>query len=39
MKDQMLSHMLLKGVNWVYNDKIRSYGLERNQLDTPFKII
>ena len=24
--------MVLKGVNWVHNHKIRSYGLERSQL-------
>ena len=24
--------MVLKGVNWVHNTKIRSYGLERSQL-------
>ena len=24
-------HMVLKGVNWVHNDKIRSNGLERSQ--------
>ena len=23
-----LGQMVLKGVNWVHNDKIRSYGLE-----------
>ena len=27
-------HMVLKGVNWLHNDKIRSYGLERSQLGT-----
>ena len=27
-------HMVLKGVNWVHNTKIRSYGLERTQLCT-----
>ena len=26
--------MVLKGVNWVHNDKIRSNGLERSQLYT-----
>ena len=26
-----LGQMVLKGVNWVYNTKIRSYGLERSQ--------
>ena len=29
-----LGQMVLKGVNWVDNAKIRSYGLERGQLDT-----
>ena len=29
--------MVLKGVNWVHIDKIRSNGLERNQLDTQYK--
>ena len=37
MKDQKSGHMVLKGVNWVYNDKIRSYGLERSQLGTVCK--
>ena len=43
------SQMVLKGVNWVHNDKIgandlersakiSSYGLERNQLDTIQKL-
>ena len=26
--------MVLKGVNWIHNAKIRSYGLERSQLGT-----
>ena len=26
--------MVLKGVNWVHNDKIRSNGLERSQVGT-----
>ena len=30
-------HMVLKGVNWVHNDKIRSYGLERRRLGTQYK--
>ena len=30
-------HMVLKGVNWVHNDKISSNGLERSQLDTQCK--
>ena len=29
--------MVLKGVNWVQNDKIRSYGLERGNLCTQCK--
>ena len=29
--------MVLKGVNWVHNDKIRSYGLERGNLFTQCK--
>ena len=29
-----LGQMVLKGVNWVYNANIRSYGTERSQLDT-----
>ena len=31
-------HMFLKGVNWVHNDKIRSYGVERSKLGTQYKI-
>ena len=31
---QKSGHMVLKGVNWVHNDKIRSNGLERSQLGT-----
>ena len=27
-----LGKIILKGVNWVHNDKIRSNGLERRQL-------
>ena len=27
-------HMVFKGVNWEQNDKIRSNGLERSQLET-----
>ena len=30
-------HMVLKGVNWVHNDKITSNGLEINQLGTQCK--
>ena len=29
-----LGQMVLKGVNWVHNDKIRSNGLEGSQLGT-----
>ena len=32
-----LGQMVLKGVNWVCNDKIRSYVLERSNLCTHFK--
>ena len=32
-----LGQMVLKGVNWVDNDKIRSNGLERSQLGTEYK--
>ena len=31
---QKSGHMVLKGVNWVHNDKIRSNGLERSPLGT-----
>ena len=31
---QKPGHMILKGVNWVHNDKIRLNGLERSQLGT-----
>ena len=27
-----LGQMILKGVNWVHNAKVMSYGLERSQL-------
>ena len=30
--------MVLKGVNWVHTDKLRSFGLERNQWDTQCKV-
>ena len=30
--------MVLKEVNWVHIDKIRSNGLERSQLGTQYKI-
>ena len=29
-----LGQMVLKGVNWVHNDKVRSNYLERRQLGT-----
>ena len=29
-----LGQMVLKGVNWVHNDKIRSNGVEMSQLGT-----
>ena len=29
--------IVLKGVNWVHNDNIRSYGLERSNLCTQCK--
>ena len=29
-----LGYMVLKGVSWVHNDKIWSYGLERSPLGT-----
>ena len=29
-----LGQMVLKGVIWVHNDKIRSYGLESSQWGT-----
>ena len=29
--------MVLKGVNWVHNDKIRSNGLERSQFHTQWQ--
>ena len=32
-----LGHMVLKGVNWVPNGKIKSNGLERSQLGTKYK--
>ena len=31
--------MVLKGVNWVNNTKVRSYGLEMDQLGTMCKTI
>ena len=32
-----LGQMVLKGVNWVHNDKIRGNGPERNQLSIQYK--
>ena len=32
-----LGSIVLKGVNWVHNDKIGSNGLERSQLGTQYK--
>ena len=32
-----LGHMVLKGVNWVHNDTIRSNSLESSQLCTQCK--
>ena len=29
-----LGEKVLKGVNWVHNERIGSFGLERSQLDT-----
>ena len=34
---QKSGHMVLKGVNYVYNGKIRSNGLERSHLGTQCK--
>ena len=34
---QKSSQMVLKGVNWVHNDKIGANGLERSQLGTQCK--
>ena len=34
---QKSGHMVLKGVNWVHNDKMMSNGLERSQLGTQCK--
>ena len=33
VQNDKLDQMDLKGVNWVHSAKIRSYGLERRQLD------
>ena len=36
---QKSGHMVLKGVNWVHNDKIGSNGLERSQMgDTMIRL-
>ena len=32
-----LGQMVFKGVNWVHNTEIRSYGLERSQLGKQYK--
>ena len=32
-----LGQMVLKEVNWVHNDEIRSNGLENSQLGTQYK--
>ena len=32
-----LAQMVLRGVNWIHNANIRSYGLERSHLDTQYK--
>ena len=32
-----LGQMVLKGVNWVHNDRIGPYGLERSNLCTQCK--
>ena len=34
---QKSGHMVLKGVIWVHNDKIRSNGLERSKFSTQCK--
>ena len=34
---QKSGHMVLNGVNWVHNDKIRSNGLERTDMSTQYK--
>ena len=34
---QKSGHMVLKGVNWVHNDTIKSNGFERSQLGTQCK--
>ena len=34
---QKTDHMVFKGVNWVDNDKIRSYDLERSQFGTQYR--
>ena len=31
---QISGHMVLKGVNWIHNDKNTSNGLERSKLGT-----
>ena len=34
---QKSGHMVLKGVNWVHNDKISTNGVERSDFSTPYK--
>ena len=34
---QKSGHMVLKGVNWVHNDKIKSNGVEKSNLGTQYK--
>ena len=34
-----LGQMVLKGVNWIHNIKLGSYGLERSQLGTQYKTL
>ena len=34
-----LGQMVLKGVNWLHNDKNRSNGLERSQLVRPIQVM
>ena len=33
-----LGYMVLKRFNWVHNDKIRLYGIEKSQLGRQYKI-
>ena len=34
---QKSDHMVLKGDNWVHNEEIRIYDLDRSQLGTQYK--